>query len=162
MTLREILQIELWSKTTSRKLLVWVGRVCGTVIVVGGAWIAVEHFWTTPGERKAGRQALAQIDALQKFESMSGNDFSIGDARAREEIAVARSDARTQRDLSLANGLEEYLDMTESDRQLERSQKLIWKMSPDMAAKAEDGGKHSELGAEARLKFRIALHRALD
>jgi len=105
---------------------------------------------------------LTEIDALQKFESMSGNDFSIGDAMARERIAAAQADARTRRDRSIAFGREEYLEMTEPDQQTLQRDKLFQKMRPALTAKDEDCGETSGLEAAERLNLRLILHRALD
>jgi hypothetical protein len=64
MKVRELLQIELWSKITSRKICIGIG-----IVIVGlFSWCEVEKYWLTPGERDAGWTALAQIEELEKLQ----------------------------------------------------------------------------------------------
>jgi hypothetical protein len=61
MKIRELLQTELWSKRTSRRILVGIG-----ILVVGFFfWCAIEQYVLTPGERSAARAALVKVDELQ-------------------------------------------------------------------------------------------------
>jgi len=110
MNLRELLKTELWSKRTSRKILVWLG------IVIAGFFVccAIEQYWTTPGEHKAARAALAQIDALQNLEFVSDEDFSARDKQAERQVDIARNAAWTERDKILAMDLSAYLGLTET------------------------------------------------
>ncbi len=75
MNVRELLQTEIWSKETSRKILRRTWRIVRPVAVVSGILVlllavvfAVEWYWLTSGERKAGRTALAKIEELEQLE----------------------------------------------------------------------------------------------
>src|ERR1700728_1968783 len=117
MKLRELLQFEIWSKKTSRKILVWSGTILGFVIAFLAIWILIEKYWLTPGERRAGKVALVQIDGLQDFKSMSDQDFNSNFHRAEDEVNAARMSAWTWKDKGVAWSLYWYLEATSNDRE---------------------------------------------
>src|ERR1017187_1806143 len=98
MKVRELLQIEIWSKRTSWKILVWLGIVLGVLVVVLGVVLAVEALWLTSGERKVASAALAEIDAMQNLVQVGGNDFEARDQRAKEMVEAADRASWTIRD----------------------------------------------------------------
>jgi hypothetical protein len=133
MKVRELLQIEIWSKETSRKILdpirkilFWflpsrktlkrIGIVFGVLVVVLGVIVVVEVSWLTSGERKVASAALAEIDAMQGLVSASSNDFEARDRQAKETVKAAERVAWTSRDKVAAFGLWSYLNETENAR----------------------------------------------
>ena len=73
MKVRELFQIELWSKITSRKICIGIG-----IVIVGlFSWCEVEKYWLTPGERDAGWTALAQIEELENSKSIQVTNLLI-------------------------------------------------------------------------------------
>jgi hypothetical protein len=112
MNVRELLQKEIWSKKTSRKILIGFG-----IVVVGFCvWYALDRYWITPPERNAARVALAQIDALQKFNEMSDAEYDAGALQAKGKVDTAGQVAWTSRDEKIAAALEGYLGVTQVER----------------------------------------------
>ena len=123
MTFREFLHYELWSKETSRKILVRLrkvsvraGIVLGVLAVVLGVALVIELNWMTSGERKAATTALQEIDALQGYIAVNNDGFEEKDRQARQSLNEAEQAARTIRDNGAASDLSYYLFSTEEDR----------------------------------------------
>jgi hypothetical protein len=104
MNVRELLQTEIWSKRTTRKLLIGLA----VVICVSVSWETLDQTWITPPERVAAKAALQQIEMLQK---VSEQDFGSSERKASEAVDVAEKAAWTTRDLKLATTLSGYLDI---------------------------------------------------
>src|ERR1017187_8638664 len=124
MEIRGLLQKELWSKKTSRKILSVAGRVLRVVevlLVVFVVWYLVNALWLTPPERKAGREALAQLDALQHFDGMSEDEYGREHKQAETMVNAAEEATRTGRDRSIAASLSAYLMFTDIRRQEQQS-----------------------------------------
>jgi hypothetical protein len=124
MTLREVLQIELWSRETSRRILrsIWkvtkpVVAVLGVLILLVGITYTVESRWLTSGERKAGLEALAKIEELQQIEGNVGVDFNSANGEAKGFVAVAQQKALTLRDKRAAGLLELFRWELETDHE---------------------------------------------
>ncbi len=106
MNLRGLLQKELWSKGTTRKIL--IGFV---VVVVGFAVVfTVEVKWITPGERVAAKQALAELDALQNFDPGNYVESFKKSTEADAMIDTADCAAWTLRDDRVVAALRSYSD----------------------------------------------------
>ena len=116
MTIREILQIEIWSKRTSRKILIGLGIVVVLLVVGFVVLNALDERWITPPERKAGRAALAQIEVLQNFNQMSDSEYDAGALQAKQEIDTAEQAAWTSQDKRIAFLLLGYFDSTDRKR----------------------------------------------
>jgi hypothetical protein len=159
MRVREFLQTELWSKETSRKIFIGFGIVVAGLI----AWTAIEQHWLTPGERKAARVAMEQIDSLQNFESISKSDFAVKDGQAKQEVDVAQRAAWTERDKEFAIALSMYLNLTEIDNEFLQRRLIMEQKHPSLTQRdvktAEDAAKVEK---KARLFNRLFLHKALD
>jgi hypothetical protein len=108
MNIREVLQTEVWSKETSRKILLGLGIVVGLYVVGFKGWQQVELRWLTSGERNAARVALQQIDALQDSASLSDEDFSVKSKQASKGMDAAQQAARTTRDKLVVAKLMDY------------------------------------------------------
>jgi hypothetical protein len=159
MNLRELLQIEIWSKRTTRKLLVAIG------IVVSGyfVWTAVEEHWISPGERKAGREALVQIDALRKIDPEKDEDFGLGVQQAKQKIETAKEAAWTTRDTFLTLDLSMYLLAAEVDREAPAIREKLLRgkaSSSDSRQRLVEELESTNTGSEAQLSAR--LHKELD
>jgi hypothetical protein len=116
MKIRELLQKEIWSKRTSRKILIGFGIV--TVVLVVGFVVlsAVDEHWITPAERIAGRAALVQIEDLQDFNGMSDAEYDAGALDAKRKIETAEHVALTFQDRRIAFLLLGYFGMTDGKR----------------------------------------------
>ena len=108
MKVREFLRKEIWSKETSRKILVGLGLL----IVAIQVFHEVDVRWTTPSERRAGRAALVEIDALQSSAGMSDGNFAQAFKTAEAGVQVAEAAAWTTRDRGIVQLLSGYLAMT--------------------------------------------------
>jgi hypothetical protein len=159
MTFRELMQIELWSKETSRKILIGLA----VVVVVLIAWIAVERYWLTPAERTAGRAALAQIDKLQDFGAISNGDFEARVKQMRAQVDAADRAAWTTRDKGVARTLGIYLDMTQIDQEDAQRQQVLRQSHFPISFKDEEFADDMVASGErVRLQIRYMLHGALD
>jgi hypothetical protein len=116
MTIREILQIEIWSKRTSRKILIGLGIVVFLLVVGFVVLNTLDERWITPPERKAGRVALAQIEALQNFDQMSDSEYDAGALQAKQKIDTAAQAAWTAQDKRIALMLLGYFASTDGKR----------------------------------------------
>jgi hypothetical protein len=163
MSLRALLQTEIWSKRTTRKTLVWSGTFLGFVIAFLTIWILIERYWLTPGERRTGREALIQIDGLQDFNSMSAQDFNLKFHRAENEVNAARMSAWTWQDKGVTEALSLYLETTKTDREEKQARERIEHDFPDLAIREVESGLQTETTAKkVRLLFQTELHALLD
>jgi hypothetical protein len=172
MNFRELLQTEIWSKGTSRKILarvrkvlVRVGIVFGALAVVFGTVYVIEISWMTAGERKIATTALPEIDTLQNFVTADGNDFETRDQQAKETVMAAARAARTIRDNRVSGLLWEYLGLTESDRRMAKlsaqirsrmqQRNIPWQSHPTF------NGENDAREIQTRLMFRSAALKEL-
>jgi hypothetical protein len=126
MKIRELLQTEIWSKETTRKIIrrIWkflkpAGAVLGVLALLLGVLFAVEWYWLTGGERKAGKEALAKIEEVQTLlmgaDDRSNQDviwvtrFDTAERNARAAVDTAERNAWTIRDRQVAVELSGYL-----------------------------------------------------
>ena len=173
MNVRELLQIEIWSKETSRKILRRTWRILRPVAVVSGVLVlllavvfAVEWDWLTSGERKAGRTALAEIEELEKLEWDAGDGFDVMDSQAKVSVAVAEQKAWTLRDQNTSAMLELYLgelQIEHENRIRESRLRLIaierhqnWPSNPELEKE------HRDSQAQVFSSMRSYLHKQLD
>jgi hypothetical protein len=159
MKIRELLQYEIWSKRTTRRILVGIG------IVVAGyfAGAAINEHWISPGEHSAGREALVQIETLRKIDPEKDKDFELGVQRAKQRIETAKNAAWTARDTFLTLDLSGYLLMTEIDRKTPGiREKLLQRRasSSDSRWTLLDKLESTATVSEAQLSAR--LHKELD
>jgi hypothetical protein len=106
MKVRELLQTELWSKRTTRRILV----VLVVAVIAFGVVFTVEVKWTSAGERSAARLALAELDALRKFDSGNYEGFAKKTFQADKMIDAADQAAWTLRDERIVRELRSYSD----------------------------------------------------
>jgi hypothetical protein len=124
MNVRELLQTEIWSKRTSRKILVVLAIICVGLILSIAAYV-VDESWITPSERSAGRAALAQIDGLQNFDGMSDAEFDAGVLQAGRKVDDAEQAAWTSRDKRIAGVVSFYLSSTKDLRDRIKSDRKL-------------------------------------
>jgi hypothetical protein len=124
MNVRELLQTEICSKETSRKILRRAWRVVRPVAIAFGVLVlllaavsVVEWYWLTSGERKAGRTALAKIEELEQLEKNQSGDFDVMNSQAKALVRVADERAWTLRDQRTAGLLELYRWELETEHQ---------------------------------------------
>ncbi|MGB8030650.1 MAG: hypothetical protein WCF30_13435 [Terracidiphilus sp.] len=163
MKIREFLHYEIWSKRTSRRVLV-VSTVVLAVLILGlFALNAVNRNWLTPGERKAAKAALIQLDALQDSGPLSNKDFSVRAKQVGREIDEAHRAAWTTRDRIIVLKLMDYqLDIVVMRMQMQRQELTQQRKnsSADFDRKLDELMKSS--GTNADGLDRLALHKELD
>jgi hypothetical protein len=150
MNLREILQIEIFSKSTSRRVFVGIGIVFGLVYVGNAALSVVGHHWLTPRERTAARTALSQIDQLENLVRSSDQDFSAKAKMVQQSVDFADNAARTARDRYVVSELMTYRLVPVIDRYRFKTQKPIQHQLDE---------KLNSLGVKSS---RMELHKELD
>ncbi len=163
MSVRQLLQTEIWSNRTTRRMLVWSGTLLGFVIAVLAILILVERYWLTSGEQRAGRAALAQIDGLENFESMSVWEFDAKSYKAQALIDDAKKSAWTWRDKGVAESLSYYLDLIKIDEEYAEDEKLIDQKFPGRFPRdPQMANESTAVAKEGRALLRHGLHEILD
>jgi len=162
MNVRELLQIELWSKRTTRRILTITGIATAALVLLLVVLFEVELHWLTPGERNAARAALVEIDLLQNAASMNGKEFDLEEEKAQLKFGTARDSTRTRRDREVVAVLSYYLILTTAPWDEARFD-LEYPVSSENA----DADRRFELkrwisGTEMRKQLRALLHKALD
>jgi len=162
MKLREFLQIEKWSKRTSRKMFVAFGVVTlGFVILYG-----LNARWTSPKERRAAREALAQLDTLKSFTN-SNEEYGVAHNQARQKVDVALHAGLTSQDKVIALTLSMYLMSIETENESQKSSremKIKWGSSRDERIQKMllDDSRSSQVSQHVADFMSRDLHAALD
>jgi hypothetical protein len=163
MKVRELLQTELWSKRTTQRMLA-VSAVVLAVLLFGiFALDGVNRNWLTPGERKAAKAALTQLDALQDSGALSNKDFSEKAKQAGRKIDDAHRAAWTTRDRTIVAELMDYqVDIVVKRMQIERQELSQQRKnsSADFDRKLNELTNSSEINQNGL--NRSALHKELD
>ena len=161
MRVRELLQAELWSKRTSRKILVAFGIVVGLSVLACAVGYEVEVHWLTQGERVATKAALQEIDALQDAGPLSDEEVEARTQRAEAKVRAAENAATTYLDASVEMKLGFYLVTVKFGRAKTQQQRWMEKGFIEVMS----GRKTDNVPALARDlmgEYRSALHEALD
>jgi hypothetical protein len=164
MNVREVLKTELWSKETTRKILVGIGAVVGLVFVGCITWYLVDMLWLTPGEREAARAALTEIDALRNASLLSDQEFKGRLDQANAKVKLAGEAAVTYRDNVTQMDLESCItgvDSDYSDRLMQRASeqgRLSKRWNRDREARERI---ESQLRYFARMNC-LEIHKVLD
>ena len=156
MKILELLQSVFWSKKALLRSLIGLGILIVTVVLIAGVWYEAELRWLTPGERKAGKAALGQIDSLQNLELISRKDFEAKESGLREKLDRAHQAAWTLLDGVVASELYFYLHSTERERA------AVWeqhRMQPGDSSIAESD-RELNRRAISDEKESVRLHRA--
>jgi len=125
--------------------------------------LAVEWYWLTPGEHRADKAALAQIDSMQAFESMSQPQFDSMAKQAEEKVEGAKHAAWTIRDKDVAYSLEAYLLLTTIEQEgLRRRREIELKYPPLALRDVETAQEMATSNKQARSTVRVTLHSYLD
>ena len=105
MTIGEVLQIEIWSKQATRRVLrgTWlairpVSIFLGCLALLMLVGYMIEARWLTSGERQAAIAALQKTEKLESIRFCRCEQFAVLNAGTMEAIEVARKKARTLRD----------------------------------------------------------------
>jgi hypothetical protein len=163
MKIRELLQTEIWSKRTSRKILVGSGIVFGLFLVCFAVWYEAEIHWLTSGERDAARVALKEIDALQDADSLNDQEFRDRSELAEAKVKLAEEAAATYRDNFIQMKLGLYLVSVETERWKIERQKLVLQ---GRISQGEQHGQQDEaiesLLRDLKRRHQLELHEVLD
>jgi hypothetical protein len=170
---RELLQIEIWSKETSRKVRRRIWRVLKPVAIALGLLLVllfvsyeVELHWLTSGERQAGKVALAQVEKLEALRYCRCEQFAVANKEAKNAVQDARSKAWTLRDHGLVDLLELYRWQieTENVRDLREAEyvEFVARRHLQLHMNPQFEGKHRELQNEMFRMIRGTLHQLLD
>jgi len=159
MKIRELLQVQIWSKRTSRGIFIGFGFV----LVVVAPLFLMSAFWLTPVERKAAIDAVSQIDSLQIVVlGDSNDDFVLKRHHAEESVKAAERVALTERDQRMSLLLSSYLSTVELRRLQVRAEKL--KMKRPLSVDQWQGLEHElkDDGIQQRRSLVEALHISQD
>jgi hypothetical protein len=160
---RELLQIEIWSKKALRRILVGFGIFIVVLVIGFGVLYEVAYHWLTPGERRTGSAVLAQIDAIQNLETMSRDDFEAREIGLPERMRAANDAARTIRDMEVSATLFVYLLKTERERADVWEQNHLKAGDPSVTDSDRELRWKKIEGEKKQLRFyRAVLHKALD
>ncbi len=110
MKIRELLRYEIWSKKTTRRILIGVVIFIGLIFASNWIWTEYELHWLTSGERKAAKAALAEIDLLAAAGiQLSDQEWEARTQQAKTKLEATRKSARTYRDVFVEDDLSLYL-----------------------------------------------------
>ena len=160
MKIRELLQIEIWSKRTTRKILIGFG-----IVVVGiGLWFYFDAYCLTRGERNSARMALLQIDSLQiQASGLNDKDFDARIQQTQGYVETAEHSAWTSRDKIVSSTLSGYLSLIKSEREELEQRKLMQERNVSLAKSEQDMNEKSNLsGIQVRSFLSVVLHSSLD
>ena len=173
MKVRELLQTELWSKETSRKILKRIWRILkpvsiglGLVLALLFGFYEVEVHWLTSGEKQAGRTALAQVEKLEALRYCKCEQFAVANGEAKKAVQGSRGKAWTLRDRSLAEWLEFYRWQIETEnaddlRDAQVAEFVAQRHLP-LHLNPQFEEKHRALVKEEFRLIRSSLHKELD
>jgi hypothetical protein len=162
MKIRELLQTEIWSKRTSRKILVVTGIVLGILALGIGSLYEVNERWLTPREKSLAKAAFAQIDALQDVASFSDEDFDAKSKDAEAKVKAAQQAAMTVRDEQIAFVLDGYRGEIEDERDNIKMQKLMQERHVPIKSSGRSFEETLNTQVEVAKFLRSVLHRTLD
>jgi hypothetical protein len=167
MEIRELLQIEIWSKKTTWRILVVFGVVFAIAVAGCATAYEIERRWLTQGERSAAKATLAQIDALEDAGPLSDEEFDVRDKRAEAKVRAAKDVAKTLKDNSTQEMLFWYLAGVELERSKIQFKKRIEELVQQGRIRRRDTNEENETMIDALLSNlkrarRAALHKELD
>jgi hypothetical protein len=176
MNVRELLQTEIWSKESSRKILRRTWRIVRPLVVLSGVLVlllavvfAVEWFWLTSEERKAGRTALAEIEGMEQLERNRTGNFDAMNSKAKALVRVADQKAWTLRDRRTSNLLEIYRWGLETEHEDRLRESQIRQIEKEKHLELPADHEYRELEEESRASqaqvlnsWRSLLHKELD
>jgi hypothetical protein len=159
MKIRELLQMEIWSKRTHRRLLI------GFVTVVAGVliWAWIDGIWLTGNERGAARNALALVDDLKAHASEDDQkDFDRRSEQAKQAVDVVAKAGYTGRDEQVSSGLRWYFDLVAFER-IQKSRGLSRQASASFGDRETQTTSNANLILREEEVFNVgALHHTLD
>jgi hypothetical protein len=163
MKIRELLQTEIWSKRTTRWILVGIVVGYGLILLGGLAWNQVELHWLTPGERSAARLALGQIEALQNDGSLSDPEFETRVSQVQAQVKAASDAAKTYRDHFVEMRLGSYFVSVTWERRKIRREYLAAQGHPSTGKPNREFEEKIDATMKSwRNTDRLALHKELD
>jgi hypothetical protein len=163
MSFREILQFELWSKQTSRKLMKVFGAGFTIFVLLVFCLYLFDTKWISSEERRTAKVALALVDSLQQ-QYLEGDekDYEAKAQRAKDAVNAAVHAAMTSRDDQIANALFAYvteIDVARGNRKTDRMMQerhIVFKYSDP-----ESNAKLAALETELAHSVSLGLHQAL-
>jgi len=171
MGIREVLQTEIWSKETSRKILARIWKAfrvvgIGVGVVLAGFFLFAFSWahWLTASERSKGRMALVQVDELQNFVGASDEEFDSRLTLAKLKIQEASFAAATGKDTQVADLLYIYMEGIQNLR-FEKKMHERWKSPHDYVPSKElqeSAEKNEELERDEIKTLKGMLHESLD
>jgi hypothetical protein len=158
MQVRELLQTEIWSKRTSRRILV----VIGIIAFVGFSFFEIDGHWISWAERKTARAALTEIDALQSFGSMSEAEYKERLSHAKGTVEAADKAGWTRRDLAVSSLLSAYLSEVEIEKgQVELTNRFKDSKNENLRQMSSSDSQMIKTGTMVRDYLSKVLHRVL-
>jgi hypothetical protein len=119
MKVRELLQTEIWSKRTHRRLLIGFATAIAGFLI----WAWIDGIWLTGNERRAARTALVLVDVLKAQVSEDDQrDFDNRMEQTKQAVDAADQAGWTGRDKQVSLALRWYFDSVSFDR-IQRSRR---------------------------------------
>jgi hypothetical protein len=163
MNVRKILQSAFWSRKALLRILIGLGILIVTLVLVAVVWYEAQMHWLTPGERKAGKAVLAQIDSLQNLELTSRKDFEARESGLQEKLNEAGRAAWTFRDHAVFTELYFYVYATERERAAVWEQNQMQPGDSSITSSDRELNRKEITTEEEEVRFyRLILHEQLD
>jgi hypothetical protein len=159
MKVRELLQIEIWSKRTHGRLVIgFVTAIVGVLI-----WLWIDGVWLTGRERKAARSALVLVDGLKAQVSEDDQkDFDKRLEQAKRAVDAADQAGWTGRDKQISLALRWYFDLVTFDR-IQRSRRLAGQRNASFKDRDTPTNLNADLVLREEEVFNVtALHHTLE
>jgi hypothetical protein len=163
MKVRKLLRYEIWSKETSRKILVGIGIIFVSLIGVLYGGYEIDLHWLTRAERSAAKIALVQIDGLEDSGPMTLEEFETRSKQVEASVSAADRAARTLKDQLVEMQLGLYLMSVEGERDDALSRQLIQQRHLTFGRpETPDEARMKSMMRELKEQHRAALHKELD
>jgi hypothetical protein len=163
MKVRELLQFEIWSKETSRKILLGFGIVVVSLIGVFFIGYEIEIHWLTAGERIAAKAALVQVEELENSRPMTREEFEARSKKVEASVELADHAVRTVKDQLVEMRLGLYLMSVEVERDDALSRQLMQQRHLTYGRpETPDEVRMESMMRELKEQHRAALHKILD
>ncbi len=162
MTFHEVLQFELWSKQTTRKILSVVGIGFVTVGFIVSIALAVESLWINPRERNAAKVALADVEDLQQTTGVTEDEFKIRKGKAESATERALNVAWTWRDQHISEALFGYQTLMEAQHDEPHRRAVLHEFVQKHPEYRRSGAQKENLSPQIIELIGKRLHGALD
>ncbi len=161
MKVRNVLQIEVWSKKTTQNILLGFGIVICSLLVTLMGWYEIDSHWLTKGERDAAKLTLQRTDELQTVVALD-QEYKFQDDRANAALKTAAAVGRTDKDGSIQMKLSTCLAGVETAHFEILEQRLILEGKLHPMGNESNGDRSALFLIEIGKRSCSELHKELD